>query len=287
MRTLVLNAGYEPLSVVSYRRAILLVGTGSSALRIINLIENNKGWGLNVVGVVRCVPAGTRSFAIICHDPDVPSQGDDVNQEGRVVPATLPRVDFFHWVLVDLPPEEAKHIPEVCYSLEQALQSLDADRGFLKAGGVFVPLDAERLEAGMPAFGTCAGLILLSAHILDGREDPWPDQLVSPEFSVGGSGEAKTMDARLSTKSGKSVWLLSAPAERTWVAYQPHAEETLPMSFQSPAATITTSASIGGWPAAELTTYPEPRRRTAATGQPPRRTTPPTPPTPGLGDDEK
>jgi Raf kinase inhibitor-like YbhB/YbcL family protein len=48
-------------------------------------------------------PAGTRSFAIICHDPDVPSKGDDVNQEGRVVPASLPRVDFFHWVLVDLP----------------------------------------------------------------------------------------------------------------------------------------------------------------------------------------
>ncbi|NJD26296.1 MAG: YbhB/YbcL family Raf kinase inhibitor-like protein [Betaproteobacteria bacterium] len=48
-------------------------------------------------------PAGTRSFAVICHDPDVPSKGDDVNQEGRVVPASLPRVDFFHWVLVDLP----------------------------------------------------------------------------------------------------------------------------------------------------------------------------------------
>jgi Raf kinase inhibitor-like YbhB/YbcL family protein len=48
-------------------------------------------------------PAGTKSFAVICHDPDVPSKGDDVNQEGRSVPASLPRVDFFHWVLIDLP----------------------------------------------------------------------------------------------------------------------------------------------------------------------------------------
>lgn len=49
------------------------------------------------------VPTGTKSFVLICHDPDVPSRGDDVNQEDRTVPATLPRVDFFHWVLIDLP----------------------------------------------------------------------------------------------------------------------------------------------------------------------------------------
>ncbi|QRM20548.1 YbhB/YbcL family Raf kinase inhibitor-like protein [Dechloromonas sp. TW-R-39-2] len=49
------------------------------------------------------VPEGTQSFVLICHDPDVPSKGDDVNQEGRTVPASLPRVDFFHWVLIDLP----------------------------------------------------------------------------------------------------------------------------------------------------------------------------------------
>jgi hypothetical protein len=28
------------------------------------------------------VPAGTQSFVLICHDPDVPSRGDDVNKEG-------------------------------------------------------------------------------------------------------------------------------------------------------------------------------------------------------------
>jgi 5'-phosphate synthase pdxT subunit len=40
----------------------------------------------------------------------------------------------------------------------------------LELSGLFEPV-AERLEDGMPAFGTCAGLILLSTHILDGRPD--------------------------------------------------------------------------------------------------------------------
>ncbi|TXK60760.1 type I glutamate--ammonia ligase [Alkalisalibacterium limincola] len=38
--------------------------------------------------------------------------------------------------LYDLPPEEAKGVPTVCHSLDMALDALDRDRDFLKAGGV-------------------------------------------------------------------------------------------------------------------------------------------------------
>ncbi|MEM9305150.1 MAG: type I glutamate--ammonia ligase [Pseudomonadota bacterium] len=38
--------------------------------------------------------------------------------------------------LYDLPPEEERDIPTVCHSLDQALEALDGDRDFLKAGGV-------------------------------------------------------------------------------------------------------------------------------------------------------
>ena len=49
------------------------------------------------------VPEGTKSFAMVCHDFDVPSVGDDVNRDDREVPEDLSRIDFFHWVMVDLP----------------------------------------------------------------------------------------------------------------------------------------------------------------------------------------
>ena len=39
--------------------------------------------------------------------------------------------------LYDLPPQELKQIPTVCASLREALENLDKDRAFLKAGGVF------------------------------------------------------------------------------------------------------------------------------------------------------
>ena len=68
------------------------------------------------------VPVAAQSMVLVCHDFDVPSRGDDVNQPDREVSADLPRVDFFHWVLVDLPP-----VPTVIHEGEFS-------RGFVARG---------------------------------------------------------------------------------------------------------------------------------------------------------
>jgi Raf kinase inhibitor-like YbhB/YbcL family protein len=48
-------------------------------------------------------PYGTRSFALILQDVDVPVDFSPANQEGKVIPAEAPRRTISHWVLVDIP----------------------------------------------------------------------------------------------------------------------------------------------------------------------------------------
>lgn len=50
------------------------------------------------------VPSTARSLVLLGVDTDAPTRPDDVNQEGRQVPASLPRTDFYHWSMVDIPP---------------------------------------------------------------------------------------------------------------------------------------------------------------------------------------
>lgn len=56
-------------------------------------------------------PAGTKSFVLLCVDADAPTVPDDVNKPGRYVSASLPRADFSHWVLIDIP-TTVTEIPE-------------------------------------------------------------------------------------------------------------------------------------------------------------------------------
>ena len=74
------------------------------------------------------VPDGTASFALICHDRDVPTKPDDVNQEGREVPPDLPRADFFHWVAVDLP-SDLRSIAEGSFAGGVVARGQDAASG--------------------------------------------------------------------------------------------------------------------------------------------------------------
>ncbi len=50
-------------------------------------------------------PAATKSYAIILHDTDAPAeQREKMNKEGETLTSAVPRRNFFHWILVDIPP---------------------------------------------------------------------------------------------------------------------------------------------------------------------------------------
>lgn len=48
-------------------------------------------------------PIGTKSYAIIVKDPDVPADFTDAGKEGKTVAAQAKRQLFYHWAVTDIP----------------------------------------------------------------------------------------------------------------------------------------------------------------------------------------
>lgn len=113
-------------------------------------------------------PAATRSFVLTCIDGDVPSRADDVNKPGRSVSASLPRTDFVHWIMVDIPPE--------C----RELASASCSEGVV-AHGKHSPLGPPGSKQGVNDYtGWFAGDAAMAGDYYgyDGPCPPWNDELV-------------------------------------------------------------------------------------------------------------
>jgi Raf kinase inhibitor-like YbhB/YbcL family protein len=113
-------------------------------------------------------PTGTRSFAISVVDPDVPADRTRMGVEDLSLGDDEPRVDFAHWLVVDLPPD-VHELPEgaggvgfVAHGREPAPTSVGGVQGQNGYRGLF--------EGNADLEGTYGGW--------DGPFPPWNDEHV-------------------------------------------------------------------------------------------------------------
>jgi Raf kinase inhibitor-like YbhB/YbcL family protein len=114
------------------------------------------------------VPGGTKSLVLVCVDTDVPTRGDDVNKEGRVVPASLPRAEFHHWTMVDIPASVTEIAAGACSDgiVARGKRSPSGPPGSRQGLNDYTSWFAEDAAMGGQYFG------------YDGPCPPWNDELL-------------------------------------------------------------------------------------------------------------
>ncbi len=65
--------------------------------------EDGTGENLRPAIFWNGMPNGTKSFAVIVVDTDVPTDFVDANKKGKIIPASQPRQDFIHFALINIP----------------------------------------------------------------------------------------------------------------------------------------------------------------------------------------
>lgn len=111
------------------------------------------------------VPAGTKSFVLLCRDPDVPADRAQINQPDVVIADDAPRSDLYHWVVIDLPADEID-LDEGAYSHDDAPPA-GVPTQSLTTGRAGINDVRKRAMEGNPGAGDAR---------YDGPAPPWNDQ---------------------------------------------------------------------------------------------------------------
>ena len=118
------------------------------------------------------VPEGTRSFALLCVDPDVPTVPDTVGRQDCTVPLDQPRADFVHWAIADIP------------ATVQEIAAGSCSEGFTVKGKT-APVGPAGSRQGLNDFtGWFAGNLDMAGQYLgyDGPYPPFNDERVHRYF---------------------------------------------------------------------------------------------------------
>ncbi len=113
-------------------------------------------------------PRGTKSYAIILYDTNSPAEHREMmNKEGVTMTAAVKRHDFYHWVLVDIPPD----VRSIKQGADSSARTVHGKPATPAAAGVRGLNDYTKVTASNPAMkGQYYGY--------DGPCPPWNDDIV-------------------------------------------------------------------------------------------------------------